>query len=121
MTGIQIVLLTGVVFISLLFITRLRRRTLDIFILLALVITAVVFILQPELTNRIAIKLGVGRGADLVFYTSIMLFWFLILKLYARLRQLEQHFTEYRRKDALKNVVTLGHETVVKKDPHAVS
>ncbi|HUR11453.1 MAG TPA: DUF2304 domain-containing protein [Flavitalea sp.] len=121
MTGIQIVLLTAVVFISLLFITRLRRRVLDIVILGVLVITAVVFILHPDLTNRIAAKLGVGRGADLVFYTSIMLFWFLILKLYARLRQLEQHFTEYIRKDALENAVTLGHNTTAKNDPHAVT
>lgn len=118
MTGIQVVLITGVVFIALYFITRLRRRTLDIVILFTLITCAIVFIVHPELTNWIAGKLGVGRGADLVFYTSILLFWFLILKIYARLRKLEQLFTEYIRKDALMNAITLGHEPVINKDQH---
>ena len=119
MTGIQALLLTSVVLISLLFITRWRKRTLDIIVLAVLAITAVVFILQPDLTQRIANKLGVGRGADLIFYISIMLFWFMILKLYARLRSLEQNFTEFIRKDALKNSITLGHEDNIKTDRHA--
>src|SRR5688572_7139889 len=119
MTGIQALLLTSVVLISFLFITRWRKRTLDIIVLAILATCAVLFILQPELTQRIANKLGVGRGADLVFYISIMLFWFMILKLYARLRSLEQKFTDYIRKDALKNSITLGHEENLKTDKHA--
>jgi hypothetical protein len=43
----------------------------------------------------------VGRGADLVFYTSILIFWFVILKLYARIRRLEQIITQVVRKDAV--------------------
>jgi hypothetical protein len=119
MTGIQVLLLTSVVLISFLFITRWKKRTVDIIVLVALAACAVLFILQPELTQRIANKLGVGRGADLVFYISIMLFWFLILKLYARLRKLEQNFTEYIRKDALNNSITLGHEELRKNEKHA--
>ena len=78
MTGIKILLTTGVAFIA-----------------------AVVFILFPDITNSIANKLGVGRGADLVFYTSILIFWFAILKLYARIRKLEQIITQVVRKDAI--------------------
>lgn len=101
MNGIKILLITGVALIAVYFFVRLRNSLFDLLLLLVLLGTAVVFILFPELTNRLANKLGVGRGADLVFYTSILLFWFVILKLYARLRKLEQIITTLVRKDAL--------------------
>ena len=88
MTGIQLILLTGVAFISLYFIIRLNKRLLDLVLLLAMIASAVVFILWPDFTTAIAKKLGVGRGADLIFYISILIFWFVVLKLYARVRHL---------------------------------
>ncbi len=101
MTGIQLLLLTGVVFIGLYFIIRLKKRLLDLFLLFILVATAVVFIIWPDLTNSIARRLKVGRGADLIFYISILIFWFVVLKLYARMRRMEQALTDMARKQAL--------------------
>ena len=99
MNGIKILLITGVAFIAVYFFIRLRNSLFDIILLLLL--TAIVFILFPETTNDLAHRLGVGRGADLVFYTSILIFWFVILKLYARIRKLEQAITLLARKDAI--------------------
>jgi hypothetical protein len=104
MNGIQAVLLTGVAFIFLYFIIRLKKRLLDIIILFLMIAGAVVFILWPDLTSVIAQKLGVGRGTDLILYLSILIFWFMILKLYTRIRKLEQMFTQIIRNDAIKNV-----------------
>jgi hypothetical protein len=101
MTGIQLLLLTGVVFIGLYFIIRSKKRLLDLFLLFILVATAVVFIIWPDLTNSIARRLKVGRGADLIFYISILIFWFVVLKLYARMRRMEQALTDMARKQAL--------------------
>lgn len=101
MNGIKILLITGLAFIAVYFFIRLRNSLFDIFLLLLLIATATVFILFPDLSNDLAHKLGVGRGADLVFYTSILIFWFVILKLYARIRRLEQTITQIVRKDAL--------------------
>lgn len=103
MSGIKILLITGVIFFAVYFFVRLRNSLFDLALLALLMGTAVVFILFPELTNKLAHTLGVGRGADLVFYTSILLFWFVILKLYSRLRKLEQVITTLIRKDALNN------------------
>ncbi len=103
MNGIQLVLLTGVAFISLYFLVRLRKRLLELFLLLCMIACAIVFILWPDITNAIARRLGVGRGADLIFYISILIFWFIVLKLYIRVRKLEQRFTDIVREDALKN------------------
>ena len=101
MNGIKIILITGVAFIAVYFFIRLRNSLFDIILLLSLIAAAIIFILFPETTNSLAHKLGVGRGADLVFYTSIIIFWFVILKLYARIRKLEQIITQVIRKDAL--------------------
>lgn len=103
MTGIQLVLLTGVAFIALYFIIQLKKQLLDLGLLFVLIGAAVVFILWPESTNILAKKLGVGRGADLIFYVSILLFWFIVLKLYARLRRLEKTVTQFMREEAIKN------------------
>lgn len=102
MTGIQLVLLTGVAFIALYFIIQLKKQLLDLGLLFVLIAAAIVFILWPESTNLLAKKLGVGRGADLIFYVSILLFWFIVLKLYARLRRLEKTVTQFIREDAIK-------------------
>ena len=101
MNGIQLILLTGISFISLYFITRLKKRALDIMLLAGMFGCAVVLVLWPDITTSIATRLGVGRGADLVFYISILIFWFIILKLFARIRKLEHALTEIIRQDAL--------------------
>jgi hypothetical protein len=101
MNGIKILLITGVAFIAVYFFLRLRNSLFDLLLLLVLICAAVVFILFPNLTNQLANRLGVGRGADLVFYISIIIFWFVILKLYARIRKLEQVVTAIVRKEAL--------------------
>jgi hypothetical protein len=110
MAGIQLLLLAGIGFISVYFILRLRKRVLDILILLFLGITAIIFVIHPDLTNYIAKKVGVGRGADLVFYLSILLFWGIILKLVERIRNMEKMLTQIIRKDAIQNAKKLPFE-----------
>lgn len=102
MSGIQLVLLTGIAFITLYFIIQLKKQLIDLGLLFLLIAAAVVFIVWPESTNILAHKLGVGRGADLIFYVSILLFWFIVLKLYARLRRLEKTVTQFIREEAIK-------------------
>jgi hypothetical protein len=102
MSGIKLVLLTGVVFIALYFLVRWRKQVLDVIFLTLLIIAAIVFILYPDVTTAIAHKLGVGRGADLVFYISILIFWFVLLKFYVRIRRLEQTITAIVRDNAIK-------------------
>ena len=117
MSGIQLFLITGVIFISIYFITRVRHRVLDLLILGAMIICAFVFIIRPDITNALAHKVGVGRGADLVFYISILIFWFIILKLYARQRKLEQMITDLIRKDALENAIKNTGTKIETKNP----
>lgn len=103
MNGIQILLIFGVSLLFLYYVMRLKKTVLDIAMVIVLMSAAILFILWPDLTNKIAHALGVGRGADLLYYVCILLFSFALLKLYARMRRLEQQFTALVREDALKN------------------
>ena len=103
MNGIKIILITGIAFIAVYYFIMLRNSLFDIILLLLMIGVAITLVLFPDISNDIAHRLGVGRGADLVFYTSILIFWFIILKLYARIRKLEQTITEVVRKDAIDN------------------
>jgi hypothetical protein len=105
MKGIQFILMTGVAFISLYFFIQLKKRLLDFLLLGLMIICAIIFILWPDLTNIIAHKLGVGRGVDLLFYIAILIFWFVVLKLYARIRKLEKDFTHFIRQDAINKAI----------------
>ena len=101
MTPIQFILIIGFLFTGLFYFVRLRNRIADVLLLFVLVAAAVLFILFPDWTNVLAKKLGVGRGADLVLYIGIVLFYFVVLKLYARMRKLEQQITDLIRKQAI--------------------
>ncbi|ULQ55717.1 DUF2304 domain-containing protein [Flavihumibacter rivuli] len=105
MSGIQIILLTGILFIGFYFYSRMQRAIADVLLLLLLGTVAILFVLMPELANKLAHKLGVGRGADLVMYVSILLFWFILIKLYAKIRKLEAQVTDLIRNQTIAEVV----------------
>lgn len=107
MTPIQFILIIGFLFTGLFYFVRLRNRIADVLLLFILVGVAVLFILFPEWTSVLAKKLGVGRGTDLILYLCIVLFYFVILKLYARMRKLEQQITDLIRKQAIDEVEKL--------------
>jgi small membrane protein len=100
MNAIQVILIAGVVFIFGYYVFRFRSALLDLLVIGLFAGIGIFFILFPDYTNDIAHKLGVGRGADLLFYSCILFFLFIILKLFARLRRLEEKLTELVRKEA---------------------
>ena len=106
MSGIQIVLLTAIALITFYLLIRWKKRVLDVLLLCGMIVCAVIFVIWPEITTTIAHRLGVGRGADLVFYLSILIFWFVVLKLYMRIRNLEQIITQIVRDNALQNATS---------------
>lgn len=100
MNSIQIILIGGVLAIFVYYISRFRSAFIDLLILCVFSGLAIFFILYPEKTNVIAKELGVGRGADLLFYCCILFFLFILIKLFARIRRLEKTLTDLVRKQA---------------------
>ena len=100
MNAIQVILIGGVVAIFVYYISRFRNAFIDLLILFLFSGLAIFFILFPDKTNAIAQKVGVGRGADLLFYCCILFFLFILIKLFARIRRLEKTLTDLVRKQA---------------------
>jgi hypothetical protein len=108
MIPIQIILISAVVFLSFYMYLRLRSGLLDAILIFLFCLGAVFFILLPDKTTEIAQALGVKRGINLVFYCITLFFFFLILKLYSRVRRLENKFTELVRENSLKKAEDLS-------------
>lgn len=73
-----------------------------IWILLWLAVLVVFWI--PDSTSYLASWLGIGRGADLVVYISIVLIFYMIFRIFVRLNKIESDITRVVRNDAIKNV-----------------
>jgi hypothetical protein len=89
---------------------RLRSNLLDAILIFLFCGAAVFFILFPDSTTQIAQRMGVKRGINLVFYFITLFFFFLILKLYSRVRRLENKFTEMVRENSLKKAEDLSEK-----------
>ena len=101
MTLIQVVLTAGIIIIAAYMYLRLRNTFLDLILILLFLITGVVFVIFNEITDKMAHFLGIGRGADMIFYLGLLFLFFLMLKLYARLRRVEENLTELVRKKSI--------------------
>jgi len=101
MTIIQIILAIGVILIAIYMYLRLRSGLFDVILIGLFFVVGTFFVLFPETTNDIAHFVGVSKGANLFLYTAILFLFFLILKLYSRLRKVEEEFTELVRNKSL--------------------
>ena len=100
---IQVLLFGSLLLISFYGYMKFRNSVLDIILIFLILVTGLVFVAFPALTNRIAHAIGVGRGADMIFYLSIVFFSFILLKLYARLRKLEEVINTLVRENSISN------------------
>lgn len=110
MTGIQFILLGGIISIFLYYFLKLRSAFIDLLIVSIFSLLGIFFIFSPESTTVLATAVGVGRGADLLFYSCILFFLFIILKLVARIKRLELKFTELVREIAAEKAMNMSHD-----------
>lgn len=68
---------------------------------LALVVLAIVAVLDPDITVWAAHLVGVKRGTDLVLYVTVMAFWFVTVATFRRFHALERQVTTLTRELAL--------------------
>ncbi|MBI4268532.1 DUF2304 domain-containing protein [Candidatus Uhrbacteria bacterium] len=58
---------------------------------------------QPELANRLADFLRVGRGVDAVIYFSLILLFYLVFKIFVRMEMIDRQMTDLARSAAIEN------------------
>ncbi len=86
-------------------VSRFRRRSIGLAELVAwggFWIAVGVCVLAPGITQWVAGILGVGRGADAVFYVSLVALSYTAFRLYLKNRQTEEQITSLVRELALK-------------------
>lgn len=107
MTTSQFVLL-GMIGLFILYIVRMRSTASDRLMYLALAAVGIGLVLDPESTNRAAAMLGIGRGADLMFYFFIVFCLFHFATTAATLRRLQRDLGELTRVVALRGAEVPG-------------
>ncbi|MDP3999861.1 MAG: DUF2304 domain-containing protein [bacterium] len=67
-----------------------------------LVLAGVIAVLYPDVMNTLAGWVGVGRGADLLFYALTLAFIFVTLNIYLKFQDHDRRLTEIVREVAIK-------------------
>lgn len=103
---LQITLIAFLLFAVSRVVLQLRQKNLNIANFTfwgAIFIAAIVGVINPYITSDIARVLGIGRGADVVIYFSIVILFYLIFRLTIALEELRYEITQIVREIALKN------------------
>jgi hypothetical protein len=104
MTKFQVLGIASLLFILITYLRKFRRPALDKLFVGLLMISGIFFVLDPEVTNQLAHFLGIGRGADLIFYLAILGFGYITLLLYSKIKKLEDQLTQIVRKQSLDSI-----------------
>ncbi len=59
-----------------------------------------VVVFFPDLTTQVAQHIGIGRGIDVIVYSSIGLLFYLIFRIYVKMEEIEQEITKIVREIA---------------------
>lgn len=97
----KITLFAALAAVAYLFVFRLRSRLLNRVLVAAVLCIIAVFLASPELSTRVAHRVGIGRGADLLFYMAHLGMAFLVALLYVRIQELSARVTQLARSVAL--------------------
>lgn len=100
---IKLILTFPLLLLVLFFFTRLRNQIYYRLFFIAVAVTGVFFVLNPDVTTDLAHRLGVGRGTDLILYLSVLFFFMFSLLIYGKLRKMESVVTNLARHIALTN------------------
>jgi len=87
---------------------RLREKILSTqvaFFWIIVWIAALVGILLPATTSKLAQFFGVGRGVDVIVYISLTLLFYLVFRIYVMIEDLRHEITEIVRHIALQKTI----------------
>lgn len=104
MTLIQILLVLVFVVAIIKVVGRWRARDLTsggLVLWLVFWVAAIFVAINPNSTYYLSNLLGIGRGADLVVYASLILIFFLLFKMMVKIEKINKEITVLTRKDAL--------------------
>lgn len=99
------ILLIGALALFILYIFRVRSVFTDRLIYLAFAIVGIGLVIDPNFATRMANLLGVGRGADLLFYLFIIVSLFYSAAMTSEVNRLKRQVTSLVRELALEKPI----------------
>lgn len=88
------ILLIGIVVLTLLYflknMDKVAVKAWKRIALLLLLALGIVTIIYPSIIDRLAKTIGIGRGADLLLYITVVAFVFVTLNVYVKFREISQ-------------------------------
>lgn len=106
LSSLQVILLLIIFFVLSRVLLRSREKNISVKSALFWIIIwflAAVVILLPTTTSAVAHLVGVGRGADVVTYVSLLLLFYLIFRIYVMMEEIKHDITSVIRQIALQN------------------
>lgn len=97
------VLFFSILAVFILYVLRLRTVLTDRLVYIASALAAIVLVINPELSTRMANLLGIGRGTDLLIYLFILAGLVYSAAITSEVRRLQDQLTRVVRQIALDN------------------
>jgi small membrane protein len=101
---IQPILLLALIVLFISYFRWFRNAAFDKILIVLIFLAGVTFVLFPDWASKISELLGVGRGADLLMYLSIVSFSYIVLLFYSKIKKLENQISEMVRRQALAGI-----------------
>jgi len=101
MTVIQALLIAAICLLLILYYKSFKNQAIKRLLFLFVFALGLVFVVFPELTNHIANLLGIGRGADLLLYFSVIGGFLALILIYSKFKELERSVAELVRRQAI--------------------
>lgn len=98
---IQLILVPALLLIISLYFLKFRSRLIDRMVVLLFGLTGAILVAMPDLTQKLANILGVGRGVDLVMYLAFIGLSFVCFLFFSKLREIHQQMTDLARAQAI--------------------
>jgi hypothetical protein len=108
MLNIKFILMFPLAVLIILALQQLRHQLFCRLSVIIMSLTGLVFVAFPEITSALAHRVGVGRGADLIIYLYMILFFIVSVALYMKIKNLEAKQTAFIRKVAIQQVEKLN-------------
>jgi small membrane protein len=86
-----------------------RKRVMTFWVMLWT--SGAVLLIWPESTAIVAHKLGIGRGADLLLYSSVLVMLISLFSVYSRFRSVDRQLTVLVRRLAIERAALPGAPT----------
>ena len=107
---IQIILTLGLILIFVYALLQRDRIRLLTTIIAVSVLPGLVFVWFPDASTRFANAIGVGRGADLIFYLWILVSAAVMVIMHVQLKSQEQKITQLAREIAIRDAMAKSSE-----------